>query len=145
MTPSTSSDLLFEEEEKDKAKKKDEAKKKDDANNPNPSPNADITEGVDIEPPVEKKAGSAPIPNTEEPSGGYTGTEGIGVDDGNGDKNATEGSMHAANMGFFDKINKEGGGADYKVTFPPGPVGISLQKVRTKHATSTARMCRNRF
>jgi len=71
-------------------------------------------------------SGSSPAPN----NGAYDGSTSIGMEESSklGKQDPTEDTMHSSNMGFFDRINKEGGGADYKVTFAPGPVGISLDK-----------------
>ena len=46
--------------------------------------------------------------DTNAPSGGYDGT-GIGAN--TDDVDTTHAAMHSSNMGFFDRINKEGGGA----------------------------------
>jgi len=63
--------------------------------------------------------------SSQEPESGFEGGA-IGTES---TSETTEKQMHNSNMGFFDRIAKESSHTDsYGVTFPAGPIGISLEK-----------------
>ncbi|GMI44046.1 hypothetical protein TrCOL_g5391, partial [Triparma columacea] len=104
MTPSTSQEALFKP-----------------SPSPPPAPKAE-KEPVTSEP---ESIEAPSVVSRESFQGGAIGDSGEGHQ-GVGESSGK--SMRMANAGFFDMIEKEGGGADFKVTFGVGPVGITLKK-----------------
>lgn len=78
--------------------------------------------------------GSTSTANHEVPSPAtYDGHTRIGIEEHSKSCSPplTSESMHSSNTGFFNKLCKGGGSADFTVSFVPGPIGLTIKKDAT--------------